>query len=306
MPPIHPQYLSATVFLYDSKRAATSDTGFMAVGFFVRVPSKKVLGAGYTYLVTNEHVVRGMERIFARMHIRENPDLPSAMPLKRAEGFKVVEFKDFAVSKSWDLAICPYGVQKDDLYSFLPTEYLIRDYRGSDDRFAIPIRSGDEIFMVSRVVRKEIKYLKENLTVLRFGNVALCPKHEERMFLVEMRSIAGHSGSPVFVYEPPFAWGDLQPRKMGIRLLGINRGHLRDFEQLVSFDYQGKTVVHQRWFAETNMAISQVVPAWEICNMLNSGKLLKHRERSENALPVGGEITEDSKLSARQKLRPEQ
>jgi hypothetical protein len=40
MPPINPQYLGATVFLYATKGDAISDSGFLAVGFLVRVPSK--------------------------------------------------------------------------------------------------------------------------------------------------------------------------------------------------------------------------------------------------------------------------
>jgi hypothetical protein len=191
------------------------------------------------------------------------------------------------------------------LLPYIPTEYLIRDYRKQNDRFAINILPGDDIFMVSRIVRRGVHYEKENLTVLRFGNVSLCPKHEEPFFIAEMRSIAGHSGSPVFIYDTPFNWGELTPRKIGIRLLGINRGHLRDFEQIVTFDDRGKTVAHKRWFAETNMAMSHVVPAWKIIELINGDVLTEQRQQADARTPKGADFKPDAMPSTFQMSEPE-
>jgi len=94
---------------------------------------------------------------------------------------------------------------------------LLEDWRGNPDKLVIG--QGDDLFMLSRIVGQKTRYKTSNLVTMRFGNIALCPEHEERCFIAEMRSIAGHSVSPVFVYQFIRAYRPNHPT-FGYRLLG--------------------------------------------------------------------------------------
>ena len=69
------------------------------------------------------------------------------------------------------------------------------------------IGPGDEVFMVGRFSGHQGTLT--NLPVARFGAISMLPREEIRNpmgnrtkhFLVEVRSIPGFSGSPVFVYD---------------------------------------------------------------------------------------------------------
>ena len=93
-----------------------------------------------------------------------------------------------------------------------------------------------------------------------------------------MRSIAGHSGSPVFVYDLPYSWPGTrkQEHKFLFALLGLNIGHIVDYEPLVSLA-AGKRIEHGKWVAQTNVAISHVCPAWKISELLHRPELRKQR-----------------------------
>lgn len=56
----------------------------------------------------------------------------------------------------------------------------------------------------------------------------------QESFLVDLMSLAGHSGSPVFIYEiPNHLPGDKDFRFLGVRLLGINWGYYRRVEKVL-------------------------------------------------------------------------
>jgi hypothetical protein len=129
---------------------------------------------------------------------------------------------------------------------------------------------------------------------MRFGNIALLPECEELFYLVETRSVAGHSGSPFLVYEGPEVFKGLRKPEQTFppMLLGINRGHLRDYERIVKFVKRGK-IPHPDYVSETNMAISQVVPAWYISQILHAPKFERHRNGLEKRLDHRLEIALD-------------
>ncbi len=82
------------------------------------------------------------------------------------------------------------------------TPKLIQDY---------DLGIGDDVYTVGRFVNHDGK--QRNNPVVRFGNIAQMPiepikqddGHLQDSYLVECKSVAGYSGSPVFAYVPPFA-----------------------------------------------------------------------------------------------------
>ena len=122
--------------------------------------------------------------------------------------------------------------------------------------------------MMGRLIRLDGK-LKNNPSV-RFGHLAMLPQSaphprglKQESFVVEMMSIGGYSGSPVFIYEhQTILPGDTSMRFPGLRLLGINWGHhpttLRVYEKLRS------SLEKTDLWVKSNSGMANVAPAWKI------------------------------------------
>ncbi len=149
-----------------------------------------------------------------------------------------------------------------------------------------------------------MRYLTRNVSVMRFGNIALVPQCEEPFFLTEMRSISGHSGSPVFVYSTPFILGNARKpdEDFAPKLLGMNRGHIEESTEIYRVEGNQK-IVHPTLRTSLNMAISQVVPAWHIFAMLNNKKFLKQRQKADGKLqPLAKFVPDLPKIPKGKKL----
>ena len=161
---------------------------------------------------------------------------------------------------------------------------------------------GDEVIIVGLFTRRAGE--EKNLPILRVGNIASMP--EERVntkfglveaYLVEVRSIGGLSGSPVFVFLggsqiPAFAGGRSDP---AIRVIERNTYTILD-------DHGGGDrffligLVHAHWdikdmeidmanneTSKLNMGIAAIVPAAKIKEVIDQDSLTKTREEKEKA-----------------------
>jgi hypothetical protein len=128
---------------------------------------------------------------------------------------------------------------------------------------------GDDVFMVGRFVNHEGR--QRNTPSVRFGNISMLPDEpvahqsntprEQISFAVEMRSIPGYSGSPVFVYLTSVGFdGGISAGQHW--LLGVDWGYIRDHER-------------------ANTGMSGVVPAWCLLDLLNRQDLFKARQEEE-------------------------
>ena len=182
MPSTPAFYAESVAFIYETIQGAQRDTGFSAVGFIVGVRSRIRSTHRYYYLVTNEHVVRELDTVVVRIN-----GIPQIQIPVHCQGSSVTD-------KKLDLAIAALPEDSETSFAFVSEEVSIKPETISQ----LKIGYGTDVFMVSRVVRNKVRYLRRNIAVLRFGNIALPPAVEEPFYLVEMRSIPGHSGSPVF------------------------------------------------------------------------------------------------------------
>ncbi len=280
MPSTPGLYAASIAFIYGTPEGARKDRGFAAVGLIASVRSRIRSTQRYYYLVTNEHVVRDLD--------------PIAVRLNSVFGFRFLSIPKgkFQIDKSLDLAIT--ALPEDSETSFASISEVVSLKPESVSQ--LKIGYGTDVFMVSRVVRKDVRYLQKNIAVLRFGNIAMPPLYEEPFYLVEMRSVGGHGGSPVFVYPTPFIFGT--PRKkeedFAPMLLGINRGHLEETTEILR-DVNGKWSKHPFLRSVTNMAISQVVPAWHIFKMLDEKKFRTQRQKADGKLEAEAKIADDQK-----------
>lgn len=124
---------------------------------------------------------------------------------------------------------------------------------------------GDAIFMVGRLLMHDGREM--NLPSLRFGNISMMPSEpipasenlhaDQEALVVEMRSIGGYSGSPVFVYDDA-AGGD---PLFSSRLLGV--------------DY-----CHFNTYGGVHSGAAGVIPAWKIRELLyEDERIVTEREK---------------------------
>src|SRR6185312_9408503 len=106
-----------------------------------------------------------------------------------------------------DIAVLPLGATAGKDYEWVAPNELLTERAMTDPWLLGP---GDDCFMVGRYINREQRQFDR--PVLRFGNLAMLHepvRQDERnfdqdSFLVEMRSVKGYSGSPVFVYYEGF------------------------------------------------------------------------------------------------------
>lgn len=181
------------------------------------------------------------------------------------------------LEQGWQLDLVPIGTN--DLFG---TEENLR---------AADVGIGDDIFITglfSRFIGNE-----SNLPIIRMGSIALIPREpvstkfgDMEAVLVEVRSIGGLSGSPVFVYH--FGPRIVKPETRGVfYLLGLVHGHWdmpTDASQDSAFDSE-----------RLNMGIAIVVPAQKIMEVINHPRLQEFRAVVEKRDGVGGAAIESEK-----------
>jgi hypothetical protein len=138
--------------------------------------------------------------------------------------------------------------------------------------------------MIGRFINHEGK--QRNLPTVRFGNIAMMPLEKVLMsdgllqeaFLVEMRSLPGYSGSPVFWEIPDFSRRPHSNKLEAMRyrgLLGIDAGHL-PYKGMVEDSFGNAHPDKLRVNLNSGMAV--VVPAWKILELIDMEKFKKQRQ----------------------------
>jgi hypothetical protein len=157
------------------------------------------------------------------------------------------------------------------------------------------IGPGDDAFMVGRFVNHEGK--QSNLPTVRFGNVAQMPLERidgQEGFLIEVRSIGGYSGSPIFVCIPVASerpdvkdWG--KPANIlsshGPWLLGVDRAYMNNWTPVCrgnGIPVNPSNPAEMQVAANTGMAVA--VPAWKLAELLDYAPLAEHRKEMERQI----------------------
>ncbi len=294
--------LKCVVFLYPSEEAAKSGSSVGGTGFLVS-KHNPVLGGSFDYLVTNTHVAH-MGDLFMRVNTQDG-------------GVDIVEF----LKSSWvdhhsgdDVATTPLEL---DL-SWTVQPLILDDVFGSRHSFEermieLNVGPGDDVVMIGRLIGHDGK--ERNLPLARFGNVAMMtgePVRDGRgslveAFLVEMRSLPGFSGSPVFVHIGPGsdrANGKMMPFfSQIIALIGIDTGHTDETHPVI--DRRTGQVVNPDWRVRQNSGVAIVSPAWKIDELLNQEELVSHREKViKQPLEANGESFAASDISSSEDESP--
>ena len=259
VPRINDQYLESVVYLYPDLPKAEAGESFGGSGFLVGLPIPGIENRVAVVVVTNRHVAANHN---------------GAVRVNTADGIEVFEIDDghwlyhpdghdIAIAPIAGLSVGRHRVRFLNTKDFLTTD-MVRDLK---------IGPGDDCFMVGRFINHEGR--QQNAPSARFGNIAQLPGDkirfpdgsEQESFLVEARSIAGYSGSPVFVEIPFFSTTEgRNPRKRyGPWLLGIDHCHIFSREKI--YDKATGRRINDDWYVRSNTGMMGVVPAWYLTEM---------------------------------------
>jgi Trypsin-like peptidase domain len=277
MPAIPLHFLDCALYLYPSVEAARQGEAFGGSGFILGVPFgewdwETESGVATHYAVTNSHVIRGGATV-----VRLN---------NRQGGFEVVPLEP----ESWihhpdgdDIAIAPIVPPENVRFATLPVAQLV----AKDE--IVDFAPGTDVFMVGRFITHEGR--QRNTPTVRFGNVAMLPYEPimtergiaQESFLVEVQSLPGYSGSPVFTYR---TWGPSAPEKgeeptlagIYVRFLGIDWGHLQTEKPVVQPD---GSPTSEKLAVRQTTGMAGVVPAWKLTELLEEDEVVQMRKEGE-------------------------
>ena len=263
----------------------------LGTGFLVVVPNDPIKGAanpaaeitGFTYLVTNRHVVQpGIEigqscKVPLQTFLILNHKPDSTHPTIYAETDRIDQVIKwtFSTDDSVDLAVSPLGITPDQ-YDFvrIPTfQFLTRDEM--DKRTAV---EGDPVFFSGLFVQFFNQAVQPLDPIVRSGTLAMVPegllpttmqKKPGHVLLTDAHVFGGNSGSPVFVDIARFA-GMIGS---SYRFLGAISGEVfenADLTFTVTTSISGSV--------GANSDVSMVVPAWQVLDILDQPSLKKQRD----------------------------
>jgi hypothetical protein len=256
----------------------TIEGEFRPVGtaFLVGYPFKD---GACQYLVTAQHCVIGKTKLQLRVNMRNGQseifDIPSDQWIYHSADDRVVD----VVAMESRISPFIYDIQQISLREDMVTDAVIT-------RWDIGI--GDEVFFPGLFVHHGGQ--GRNLPIVRAGTLAAMLDEPIKTgegsmsaYLIEARSIGGHSGSPVFVnLAAPRPYKPEQPRGLPLPgerrdyyFLGLIRGHLkaRDTGEYVTFN---RPEEENLW---VNSGIATVIPASDIWDTLDQ-EWLEERRRA--------------------------
>jgi len=270
MPRIPDKLQRSIVFIYPDADAAAAGVGAGGTGFLVAV-SGTTRPEPFVYLVTNMHVACSEGRSLRVRTINGDHDIV------RIDGSDWITHPD-----GDDVAVCQ--IERDPTWDIDAIGW--QDVAATRPRLQeLNVGVGDEIFMLGRFVGHQGKMRMQPLA--RFGNIAMMPGERVRdgrgfevdAFLTEMRSLAGFSGSPVFVYLGPGTYRGSEDGRMmpfyseTIGLIGIDAGH--KCTRAPVLDLESRCYLDQ--VVDLNTGVSLVVPVWKIREVLNDDRFVAIR-----------------------------
>ena len=288
MPRIHDEVLDSVFYVYGSRAEAEAGAAAGGTGFLVSIASA-VEGHKHVYAVTNEHVA-----------IRPSKENAAHLPVLRLNTRGGgLDFLDMP-TELWtphpdgdDVCVAPVELALEHKYHTIDSGHFI----DKDDVEKYNIGPGDDIFMVGRFVNHE--GIQKNSPSVRFGNIAMAPGEPIRRpdgfmqesFAVEMRSLAGYSGSSVFIYWDYFSQG-FGREAFGMTqlfgLLGIDWGHIQSAKLLV---LDGLDKKHpDGLYVRGNTAMSGVVPAWKLAELLQLDRFAAARAERDRQLAADAAV----------------
>ncbi|MFH1288714.1 MAG: hypothetical protein ABII25_08480 [bacterium] len=245
--------------------------------FFVGVKKPTNTNNFVVYLVTAKHVLlkpnttEYYDTVFIRLNKKEGGSDTGGIPIKiNGENQNVFIHTDSSV----DLAVIPFLPDQSKYeFKFIPDDLITTKETYKE----LNIREGTDVFfagLFSQYIGAE-----KNYPIVRFGRVALTTDEKISwqgklmdLYLIEIGSYGGNSGSPVFFYlgsdrEP----GSLIVGSPILKLAGIMQGTFLDAQEIKVVETK------QIPLSLSNMGIAAIVPAYKLYEILHSSEIKKNR-----------------------------
>jgi hypothetical protein len=273
----------------DPNGNASDTCTITGTGFLLFYPDDRVgKDGGFSYLVTNKHMVRepgldgtlGKGKFLPTISARINTRKPlqeggvsftfGPVPVTYQSGdlFAFVEATDPHV----DLAIMPISLNPESLDYFMIQPMLFATEEVINDKH---LDESDSVIFAG-LFAPYIGNLR-NYPIVRHGKLAMVSQEKipwepgvtEDLFLADVMSFGGNSGSPVFIRTD----GDNQPLgSYSYYLLGVMQGYYQaDSKVTVQTAEQGL-------IAKENTGVAAVVPAQKISDILGSPRAVSQRD----------------------------
>ncbi|MDD5054665.1 MAG: hypothetical protein PHZ00_00165 [Candidatus Peribacteraceae bacterium] len=267
MPRIPDQLLNSIVYLFRNQTEALGGNGSGGTGFFISYPRQTTR---HIYVVSNVHVVQN-----GCVTLRINKKDGSC------EAIEIPMASWIAHTDSDDVCVAPITFDIPSTWAINPLEW--ENYCPTSERFQeLNVGVGDDVFMLGRFSGHSGRTYNQPLA--RFGNIAMMDGGERvkdgrgllvDAYLIEMRSLPGFSGSPVFVaigagsYRGVYG-NELKARMMPfytetIGLIGIDTGH-KPVTNPVLHESGKKFEPHL--YVTQNSGIAIVAPYYKIIDIL--------------------------------------
>jgi len=288
MPRIDDSILECSAYFYPSVASANAREKLGGSGFFVSVKSKRIEDKDFLYLVTNSHVIREGDALVIRINTSDG-----------SSGIWETKKQDWIHHPDGDdIAAIEARLFRAQLKCKSVSDTIFITKEITDD---FDIGVGDEVFMVGRFINHEGR--QKNQPAVRFGNISMMPyetvvhptRHiDQESFLVEMRSISGFSGSPVFV---TIDLSIPRPRSKTMRssirlggepprwLLGVDWGHISDSHSIIESD---GTLHRDGLKVMVNTNLAAVLPAWKLRELIDEDSFSMSRFVQEQVMIAKG------------------
>lgn len=249
-------------YIYRSAADAKRGVAEGGTGFLVAMRHKVNRRYAAIYAVTNAHIIRAFNTPTFRLNTHAGKI--TTLGTKKSE-WVIHPDGD-------DIAVLPFAGYEQYKIWAIPQELFFNKATLNKYLFGV----GDEVFMVGRFVGHEGR--AKNLPSVRFGNISMVPEElvryqndEQEAFLVELRSIGGYSGSPVFIWWPMTERG----RSTTASLLGIDCGHIQTTEPIHT---KGRRTIG---YVSFNSAMAVVSPVWRIRELLDKPFMVEQRTKED-------------------------
>jgi hypothetical protein len=284
---IQPVDLNCVFYLYPDESSAKSGLKVGGSGFWVALPSYKVPNYYWLYAVSNKHVVHKNGATVIRANARSG-----GIHTFSSEPTDWIEHPN-----GHDVAILPMVYSKVvpfiDLVTVPPELFALQQHIGDQT-----IGIGDDVYMIGRFINHEGR--ERNLPSVRFGNISMLPGEPiyvdkdtkpQESFAVELRSMCGYSGSPVYVeiggIQRKAGQTSMSPgRKL---FLGVHWGHIIEpwtVQKHIVKAVQpaalkpGEIEIEQ---VSANTGMNGVVPAWRLKEMFDLPKIKEIQRLDEQS-----------------------
>lgn len=292
MPRVPVEYLHTAFFLYDSAEDAQRGVAQGGTGFLVGVPLEDMPNAMVIYGVSNRHVVRDGSSV-VRLNLRDG-------------GTDIIPFEphEWHVHPDGDdLAIIHFGID-DSRHAcrWVDARIFVKQDDVGDQHAEVTV--GDDVFQIGRFALLDEQ--DQNQPTARFGNVSTGlvkatgrRGHAQESLGVEVHSISGYSGSPVFTMRNVVGIGPVRRTPISVRLLGVCWAHIpldeKVMERIVRVQENGMRHDERvEQYVNLNSGMDLVVPAWKLTELLYEPKQVEYRRELAKTVAARRTAIEDS------------